>query len=342
MHQRLADILCCPMCGGALAPSNCRSRGGRIISAELVCGSGLHRYPVVMERPVLLPKGAVDRWLSPIDEALGLTGAETAVPFSFPRLRELGISSALSMLQEGELDDDAPEKGVPWNALSLVNRGLRNKASYRRSGRFLDHRGRREKLLKPFAKLPERCRLWALQVLRAKPESVLDIASGGGGGVSVLIRAGVKPKLLCSTERDLRCTWTVQRGARELGFDNLEAVGADVRRLPFDSGSFDAVTSLAALQEVLGMRRLTTEIARVLRPGGSWFAIYSEPETWGEIGIDQYMDFAEATDMYRGHHALLETARQAGLYTEAVQECGAVRNGRHVRYWITEFTLPTR
>ena len=47
---------------------------------------------------------------------------------------------------------------------------------------------------------------------------------------------------------------------------------ADVGRLPFSSGSFDLVTSIAAFEHFLDVPAVVTEIAHILRPGGVLYA----------------------------------------------------------------------
>lgn len=319
MRESFLKLAACPMCGGTLNPRQTVRRHGEIVSSTLACKDGPHKYPVVKGRPLLLPKGAPQRWVSPVDEAMGLAELPTVPPFSFPRLREMGLEAALTAVRENKEGRRRTDPAEPWDATSLADGDLPGKARYRLSGGWLSHRGRRHRLLRPLEELPKRVRCWVESVRDARPRRILDLASGGGGGIASILKGYQGAELICATERDLRCTWAIQSKARELGFQRMEAVGADVGRLPLRDGCFDAVTSLMALQEILGMRDLSREVFRVLAPGGRWFALYAEPETWGEITTEAYMRFAREADMFGGHDALLRTAEKAGLRGETLE-----------------------
>jgi SAM-dependent methyltransferase len=321
------------MCGGRLKLSAGRVRSGRVLSGTLDCRDGPHRYPVVLGRPILVPAGVRDRWLSPVDEAMGLLDADTAVPLSLPRVREIGPERAVAAVRPAA----EPERDAPWDATGLDTKRLRGRARYRFYGGWLQARSRMRRLLEPFDRLPPRVRRWAEAVADAGPRSVLDLASGGGSGVASILKTWPGGGLICATERDLRCTWAVQRKARELGCSCVEALGADVRRLPFPEASFEAVTSLAALQEIQGMSRLVREVRRVLAPGGSWFALYREPETWGVLSDREYRRFAEAADMFRGHEALVRTADRAGLSCRVLGRFAPCPGGRELDYRLVAF-----
>jgi SAM-dependent methyltransferase len=315
------------MCGGTLDPRQTVRRHGEIVSSTLACREGPHRYPVVEGRPLLLPKGAPRRWVSPVDEAMGLAELPTVAPFSFPRLRQMGLEAALKAIRDNEAGRRRTDSAESWDATPLTDGELPGKARYRLSGGWLSRGGRRRALLKPLDELPKRVRCWVESVRDARPRRILDLASGGGGGIASILKGYRGAELVCATERDLRCTWTIQSKARELGFRRMEAVGADVGRLPLRDGCFDAVTSLMGLQEILRMRDLLREVLRVLAPGGRWFALYGEPETWGEITRGTYMRFAREADMFGGHDALLRTAEKAGLRGETLGRfaCGQRR-----------------
>lgn len=65
---------------------------------------------------------------------------------------------------------------------------------------------------------------------------------------------------------------TVPNGARRRG-NGL--ICADVAALPFKDGAFDLVTSIAAFEHFLDVPKVLSEVARVLKPGGTiWAAIH--------------------------------------------------------------------
>lgn len=62
-------------------------------------------------------------------------------------------------------------------------------------------------------------------------------------------------------------------GLNRLDYDNL--VCGDVGRLPFKTGSFELITSVAAFEHFLDVPLVVEELARVLRPGGMvWVLIH--------------------------------------------------------------------
>lgn len=86
----------------------------------------------------------------------------------------------------------------------------------------------------------------------------------------------------CKNTRILR--WAAEQGARAFGVDiseptarqaraefppgALRGVVADVRRLPFRRGSFDAIYSMGTIEHFADSQLAVEEMARVLRPGG--------------------------------------------------------------------------
>jgi ubiquinone/menaquinone biosynthesis C-methylase UbiE len=72
---------------------------------------------------------------------------------------------------------------------------------------------------------------------------------------------------------------TARRKAASLGLTNVTFRTGDVTTLPFEAGSFDAVTSRFCLMFLPDIPKAAAEIARVLRPGG-WVAaaVWSAPD----------------------------------------------------------------
>ena len=79
---------------------------------------------------------------------------------------------------------------------------------------------------------------------------------GAGGQV---VAVDIEPKMI---ER-------LRARAEAEGVANVEARVADVYDLPFDDGSFDAVTMNAVIGEIPEPARALAEFHRVLRPGGT-------------------------------------------------------------------------
>lgn len=107
----------------------------------------------------------------------------------------------------------------------------------------------------------------ALGTLAEKPERVLDLGCGTGETTLFLARefpsAGIRGVDLSSE--------MVRRATRKLGLDPSARVSyrvADAAALPWPSGSFDLVSQV-------NLPVFADEVARVLRPGGSYVSISS-------------------------------------------------------------------
>lgn len=102
---------------------------------------------------------------------------------------------------------------------------------------------------------------------------VLDYGCGHGMAAVVLARRGAR---VTACDLSLAYLQEAQRRARANGVV-VAFVQADGERLPFASGSFDAVWGNAILHH-LDVRTAARELYRLLRPGG--VAVLCEP--WGE------------------------------------------------------------
>src|SRR6202795_4860015 len=71
---------------------------------------------------------------------------------------------------------------------------------------------------------------------------------------------------------------TVRQARAAFSDDGLRAAVADVRRLPFLDGSFDAVYSMGTIEHFLDPETALGEMHRVLRPGGR--AVVGVPNRW--------------------------------------------------------------
>ena len=96
-----------------------------------------------------------------------------------------------------------------------------------------------------------------------RPERVLDVGCGDGRLTS-LYTAG---EVICVDSSEASVAAAAARG--------LDARVADAQDLPFDDGSFDAVTCNHTLYHVPDPDRALAEFVRVLRPGGRFAGIYN-------------------------------------------------------------------
>ncbi|MCW4385969.1 bifunctional demethylmenaquinone methyltransferase/2-methoxy-6-polyprenyl-1,4-benzoquinol methylase UbiE [Salinibacterium sp. SYSU T00001] len=106
--------------------------------------------------------------------------------------------------------------------------------------------------------------LWRHAVVKAiapQPgERVLDIAAGTGTSSAVIARSGAHV-----------IAADFSHGMLEVGrrrHPEIDFVHADAMQLPFDDGSFDAVTISFGLRNIEDPHRALAEMRRVLKPGG--------------------------------------------------------------------------
>ena len=115
---------------------------------------------------------------------------------------------------------------------------------------------------------------------------VLDL--GSGTGYPALLAAQMVGPSGSVIGRDLAKDMlaVAERKAKRLALPNIAFHTGDVTTLPYDSASFDAVTSRFCLMFLPDIPKAAAEIARILRPGG-WIAsaVWSAPEKNPSIGL---------------------------------------------------------
>lgn len=112
---------------------------------------------------------------------------------------------------------------------------------------------------------------WILSVMqRIKPRRILDIGSGGGSLLAEIASSDRKGKAV-GIDRDYHCLRVASSRIRLHG-GSAAVYGADAKKLPFLDASFDCITSNFAIWHMEGYQTVLAEIARVLKPGGSFVA----------------------------------------------------------------------
>ncbi len=96
-----------------------------------------------------------------------------------------------------------------------------------------------------------------------RPRRVLDVGCGDGRLASLY----AAEEVVCVDSSEASVAAAAARG--------LDARVADAQDLPFDDGSFDAVTCNHTLYHVPDPDRALMEFVRVLRPGGRFVGIYN-------------------------------------------------------------------
>jgi ubiquinone/menaquinone biosynthesis C-methylase UbiE len=96
---------------------------------------------------------------------------------------------------------------------------------------------------------------------------ILEIGSGSG---SVAQQVLSEDRELAWTAIDIDPHMTRATAERLRGFPNASATTGDATALPFPDGSFDSVVSCLMLHHIIEWERAVAEVARVLRPGGTF------------------------------------------------------------------------
>jgi SAM-dependent methyltransferase len=125
---------------------------------------------------------------------------------------------------------------------------------------------------------------------------VLELGAGAAAGARWLAGQGADPVALDLSAGMLRHA----RAAERRSGVRVPLVQADALALPFRSGAFDVVcTAFGAIPFVADSLAAMREVARVLRPGGSWvFSIthpmrwifWDEPDESGLVARNSYFD----------------------------------------------------
>jgi ubiquinone/menaquinone biosynthesis C-methylase UbiE len=96
---------------------------------------------------------------------------------------------------------------------------------------------------------------------------VLEIGSGAGSVARQILSRN--PELVW-VAMDIDPHMTRAAAARLDGFPNASAKTADATAMPFGDESFDSVVSCLMLHHIIDWERAVAEVARVLRPGGTF------------------------------------------------------------------------
>ena len=153
--------------------------------------------------------------------------------------------------------------------------------------------------------------------------NVLDL--GSGTGYPALLGAQTVRTTGSVVGMDLaeHMLAAADRKATRLGLTNVSFRTGDVTSLPFESNSFDSVTSRFCLMFLPEIPKAAAEIARVLKPG-SWVAaaVWSAPEKNPSIGlsmaaIKQVIELPPPDPTAPGIFRLAKPGELAGLFQQS-------------------------
>lgn len=325
MDRAAIDIYRCPFCHTSV--NSVGKMSSRVLTnAALVCGTGRHHFAVVSGRPIFLHPAQFNRWTAPISEALGLDTPES-MEDSFRRLADMGLKRAIKRVNERKKPKIVGNIGA--GALKVFrSKTIMGKARYRTSGEWFRHRNRMrfKELGQPLEKIEKgteaKMIAWRL-ALQIKPRRYIDMASGPGNFLIPVVHNATNLEFAAATERDLKCLWSLQYrldNVRHAGI--AEAVGADVRNLPFPDGFFDLATINVSLAEIQGISMALSEAHRVLFPDGSLIVVNHERifETdcydktlVDALSINALERFAAAADIIFSYGQFEKLCKQSGF-----------------------------
>lgn len=136
-------------------------------------------------------------------------------------------------------------------------------------------------------------RLWKTHLVdrvAMKPDGIfLDVASGTGDVARALLARAQKELVdarVIGTDLNPDMLRRAQDRTLDLGIlDNIEWQVASAEELPFETGTFDAVTISFGLRNVTHKEKALQEMCRVLKPGGQFLCLEFVPLTSSERPI---------------------------------------------------------
>ncbi len=259
---------------------------------------------------------SINYWKTPIDEVLGIDDP-VIPPLSIQRLVSLGIDEALS-IAEAEKVRQSIQTHTIKKSIPEIPEAVTGKMKYRDTGEWFMPGNRKERHLKfPWRNGDESdsFNIFMRRILDTEAGSLLDLASGGGSGIShqAFLNRGLEQAL--SVERDLKCLGNIQFRFKYMCRNRTsEAVGGDVRQLPVRTEVIDTIMMLNALPEIQGMSVMLKEVYRVMKKGGYFIIKVSElPFTGDLIPLSEFARFAMNTDLYSGYEKFQSDAGKSGL-----------------------------
>jgi SAM-dependent methyltransferase len=139
----------------------------------------------------------------------------------------------------------------------------------------------------------------SIMVLQARPRATLVALDLFGESFDMHFGPGTTPQQRLLT--NLRAAGVDQRAS---------IVTADMRKLPFEPASFDAIVSAYAIDHLTrdGIHQALAEAARVVKPGGDFLVIVIEKEKWMQFTF--------------GPLLLHQGTRGAAWWSSHIQEAG--------------------
>jgi SAM-dependent methyltransferase/uncharacterized protein YbaR (Trm112 family) len=148
--------------------------------------------------------------------------------------------------------------------------------------------------------------------------TTLDIDSATGRIVSALCESRLLGSYIVATDISPHILLGLRRKMNHQGLCTPAAVAVNPHRLPFRTGSFSTVVTLAGLNNLPNSRTVLGEVARVLKPDGLFVfghMVLPNPESKGYL-IAEERGFGDLADLSK-----LDTAmREYGLHLNSLKE----------------------
>ena len=119
-----------------------------------------------------------------------------------------------------------------------------------------------------------------LDIVKIKPQMILDAGSGTGVAIPALFKRYKKAQLVALDISENMLGKSAQQGSF---FRTPHLVCADVERLPFEDDVFELVFSSLSMQWCNDLNAALTEVKRVLKPGGLFVFTTFGPDTLKEL-----------------------------------------------------------
>ena len=111
---------------------------------------------------------------------------------------------------------------------------------------------------------------------------ILEIGCGRGAGAQLIIEK-FSPDLLCLMDLDIQMISRARNFLATTKENNISYLNAGATFLPFNPHTFDAIFGFGFLHHVLEWQQSIKEIARVLRPGGTYYMEELYPEIYQNL-----------------------------------------------------------
>jgi ubiquinone/menaquinone biosynthesis C-methylase UbiE len=179
---------------------------------------------------------------------------------------------------------------------------------------------------------------WMIEACDLKgQERVLDVGTGAGHTAFAFAPHVAKVEGLDITPAMLE---QAELGAEQRGLENVRFSRGDVESIPRDDATYDIVTSRWCAHHYSHIRRAVSEIARVLKPGGTFLLVDSIAPGWARLDtLVNTLETLRDTGHVRNYSiqewlAMLEAA---GLHGEVIREWNLRLDGDN---WVQRIQTP--